>query len=392
MSFWTAVPETIATATGELANIGTTLGDAHAAAAAWTRRCWQLAPMRCRRRLPNCFPARRRLSGVGGAGRELPRPVVQLLSGGGLQYASAEATNAQSVLEAIDQPFEAAFGRPLYGNGRARRRVRAAGQSGGIIYGSGGNGGSGAPGQAGGAGGMGGILFVRTAAMGGRRCWRRRRGRGAAFLWGNGGMGGNATAGTLTQTGPTTFQAAGGVGGAGGAAGYIFGNGGWGGSRVPNETIDTTTLSLSLDGGAGGAAGRAGYLIGNGGWGGAGTNFTGAGQAGAAGGIFDGAGGNGGINLAGNGGAGGSAYLFGNGGTGGLGYNLFQVISGATPSGTGGVGGHAGVFDGSGGSGGIGVTGAAGGSAILYGNGGNGGAGDGGPNGAGGQRWCTGRR
>ena len=39
MSFLTAVPETIATATGELANIGTTLGDAHAAAAASTTQC-----------------------------------------------------------------------------------------------------------------------------------------------------------------------------------------------------------------------------------------------------------------------------------------------------------------------------------------------------------------
>ena len=121
---------------------------------------------------------------------------VQLLSGGGLQYASAEATNAQSVLDAINQPFEAAFGRPLYGNGaNAPAGSGAAGQSGGIIYGSGGNGGSGAPGQAGGAGGMGGILFGGNGGNGGAGGAGAGGGAGgAAFLSGNGGMGGNATA------------------------------------------------------------------------------------------------------------------------------------------------------------------------------------------------------
>src|SRR5262249_26270849 len=87
---------------------------------------------------------------------------VQLLNGGALSYAAAEAANAsplQQVLNAVNGATEAATGRPLIGNGaNGAPGTGADGGAGGILFGNGGSGGSGAAGKSGGAGGAAGLF------------------------------------------------------------------------------------------------------------------------------------------------------------------------------------------------------------------------------------------
>ncbi len=57
MSFVIATPELVTAAATDLANVGSSLGEASVAAAASTTGGWSPLVMRCRRPLRRCFPA-----------------------------------------------------------------------------------------------------------------------------------------------------------------------------------------------------------------------------------------------------------------------------------------------------------------------------------------------
>jgi len=159
MSFINAVPEAVAAAAGDLSNIGSNLGTANAVAAASTQGVLAAGTDEVSAAVAQLFSGHAQAyQALAAQASNFHNQFVQLLSGGGTQYASAEATNAQAVAQnAINEPFDAIFGRPLYGNGaNAPAGSGLAGQSGGILWGNGGNGASGPAGHVGGAGGGGG--------------------------------------------------------------------------------------------------------------------------------------------------------------------------------------------------------------------------------------------
>ena len=239
MSFLIAAPEALAAAADDVANIGSVLGTANAAAAAPTTEVLAAGADDVSAAVAELFSGHAQLyQTLAAQASSFHDQFVKLLSGNGTQYASAEFTNAeQTALNAINAPAESIFDRPLIGNGANGATPGANGQDGGILWGNGGNGAAGGFGQNGGNGGTGGLLFGNgghggaggTAALGGN-------GGGGGIFFGNGGSGGGGSGG-----------------GSGGTAGLLIGDGGNGG----NDSNAT-----------GGAAGRAGFLIGNGGNGG----------------------------------------------------------------------------------------------------------------------------
>jgi hypothetical protein len=232
MSFVIAAPEALAAVANDVASIGSTLGAAHAAAAAPTTGVLAAGADEVSAAIATLFSSHAQ------AYQGLPAQVStfhdqfgKLLSGGGASYASAESSNAQqAALNAINAPAESIFDRPLIGNGANGATPGASGQDGGLLWGNGGNGAAGGAGQSGGNGGHAGS---GNGAGGGV-------GVNGGLFFGNGGSGGAGVS----------------IGGSGGAAGLLIGDGGNGGSASA---------------GSGGTAGRAGFLIGNGGDGGGGV-------------------------------------------------------------------------------------------------------------------------
>ncbi|MCV7102984.1 PE family protein, partial [Mycobacterium palustre] len=167
MSFLTAVPEVLATAATDLANIGSTLTAANAAAVAPTTRILVAAQDEVSTAIAELFSghaqAYQALSAQGAAFHD---QFVRALTAGAGAYASAEAQNVaafaanpaqtvgQEFLNAVNAPIQAATGRPLIGNGaNAAPGSGLNGAPGGWLIGDGGAGGSGAAGVAGGNGG-----------------------------------------------------------------------------------------------------------------------------------------------------------------------------------------------------------------------------------------------
>jgi hypothetical protein len=162
MSYVFASPDGIAAAAGDLTTIGSTINVANAAAARSTTQIVAAAQDEVSAAIAALF---------GGYGQEYQAlsaqtalfhdEFLQALTSGGFRYAATEAANAsglqtlvQDVLDVINAPTEALFGRPLIGNGtNGAPGTGQPGGPGGIVLGNGGNGGSGAPGQAGGRGG-----------------------------------------------------------------------------------------------------------------------------------------------------------------------------------------------------------------------------------------------
>jgi hypothetical protein len=208
MSFLNTVPELVSAAAGDLSNIGSNLGTANAAAAASTQGVVAAGTDEVSAAVAQLFSGHAQAyQALAAQASKFHNQFVQLLSGGGAQYASAEASNAQATAaDAINAPFDTIFGRPLYGNGaNAPAGSGLAGQSGGILFGNGGNGASGPSGHVGGAGGMGGIIFGGNGGNGGTGLNSVGGAGGSAFINGSGGTGGSGFSG----------------GGAGGAAGMI---------------------------------------------------------------------------------------------------------------------------------------------------------------------------
>ncbi len=148
---------------------------------------------------------------------------VQLLGSGAASYAAAEVANAgplQPLLDLINQPSQALFGRPLIGDGAAGTAASPNGGPGGLLYGNGGNGYSQtATDVTGGAGGPAGLIGNGGRGGSGGSNAAGGAGGNGGWLYGNGGAGGQGGAGAA-GTG-TAAPGSGGAGGAGGAAGLL---------------------------------------------------------------------------------------------------------------------------------------------------------------------------
>lgn len=220
MSYVLATPEMVAAAANNLAQIGSTLSAANAAALAPTTGVLAAGADEVSAAVASLFSGHAQAyQTLGTQAAAFHERFIQALSTAAGAYGSAEAANAsplQQALNVINAPTQTLLGRPLIGNGtNGAPGTGQAGGPGGLLYGNGGNGGSGGVGQAGGAGGRAGAI-------------------------GNGGDGGNG--GTSNTPGGS-----GGDGGNGGNAGLI-GNGGNGG----NAEIVISGGSVAGTGGNGG--------------------------------------------------------------------------------------------------------------------------------------------
>ena len=237
MSLVIATPDVLASAATDLANIGSTITAADAAAAFSTTGVLAAAEDEVSTAIAALFSVHGQdFQAISAQAAAFHAQFVRALNAGVGAYAAAEAANAaatanpwqvlqQDLLNVINAPTEALLGRPLIGNGsNGAPGTGQNGGAGGLLWGNGGNGGSGGAGQNGGNG-------------------------GAAGLIGNGGNGGAAGTGTAS-------------GGAGGSGGLLFGNGGAGGAGGLWRTAAAGVA------GTGGAGGDAIGLFGNGGAGG----------------------------------------------------------------------------------------------------------------------------
>ncbi|AMC86355.1 PE-PGRS family protein PE_PGRS38 [Mycobacterium tuberculosis] len=201
MSFVIAAPEVMAAAATDLANIGSSISAASAAAAGPTMGILAAGADEVSVAISALFGSH--AQGYQTLSAQLAayhNQFVRALNAGAGSYASAEAANVQqTLLNAINAPTQTLLGRPLIGNG-ADGGPGQNGGPGGLLYGNGGNGGAGDTANPNGGNG------------------------GSAGLIGNGGAGG---AGAAT-----------GAGGAGGNGGWLYGNGGPGvrpGSAPPGR-------------------------------------------------------------------------------------------------------------------------------------------------------------
>ncbi|MEK1279196.1 PE family protein, partial [Mycobacterium ulcerans] len=181
MAFVFATPELVSAAAQDVANIGTSLGAANAAVAAPTTSVLAAGGDEVSHAIATMLRNHgAQYQALSAQGAQVHQRIVQLLNSASGAYASAEAANASplqtlesTVLDAVNTPTQALFGRPLIGNGANGTATSPNGSAGGILYGNGGNGYSFTSGglQNGGSGGSAGLI-------------------------GNGGNGGNGGTGT----------------------------------------------------------------------------------------------------------------------------------------------------------------------------------------------------
>ena len=209
MSYVVAAPELLATAASDMAGIGSSLSQAHSAAAASTTSLVAAAEDEVSTAIAALFSDHgQAFQALGAQTSSFHSQFVQALHSAQGAYAAAEAANAsplaaaeQGALSLINAPAEALAGRPLIGNGANGTAANPNGGGGGILYGNGGNGYS----QAAGSGLNGGS-------------------GGSAGLFGHGGNGGNG--GSASSAGGV-----GGNGGSGGSGGLLGGGGGGNGGN-----------------------------------------------------------------------------------------------------------------------------------------------------------------
>ncbi len=239
MSWVVAAPEYVSAAASDLANIGSAIGSANAAALVPTSGVLAAGADEVSATVASLFGAHAQAyQALSAQAAFFHQQFVQLMSGGATQYAGAEAANAsplqtveQDVLGLVNAPSQLLTGRPLIGNGA--------------------NGGPGQPGGAGGwivgNGGSGGAATVAGVAGGNG---------GSAGLIGKGGLGGAGF------SAPSGSNAAGTNGGAGGNGGLLFGSGGAGapGGAGGNGLFLGENGANGGSGGAGGSAGLFGGI------------------------------------------------------------------------------------------------------------------------------------
>lgn len=158
MSYVLATPEMVAAAANNLAQIGSTLSAANAAALAPTTGVLAAGADEVSAAVASLFSGHAQAyQTLGTQAAAFHERFIQALSTAAGAYGSAEAANAsplQQALNVINAPTQTLLGRPLIGNGtNGAPGTGQAGGPGGLLYGNGGNGGSGGVGQAGGAGG-----------------------------------------------------------------------------------------------------------------------------------------------------------------------------------------------------------------------------------------------
>ncbi|WP_142283680.1 PE family protein, partial [Mycobacterium gordonae] len=210
MSFVTVAPELISAAAGDLANVGSALQAAKAAASGSTTVVLAAGADEVSAAVSVLFGAYgQQYQALSTNAAVFHEQFVQALTSGAGAYATAEAANAAAVADPLTSlvgqiqatgvfnydPVKMLTGRPLFGNGAdGAPGTGQNGGNGGWLIGNGGNGGSGKAftGQAGGNG-------------------------GSAGLWGHGGDGGAGGSGL------PFFGGSGGRGGAGGANGLLGG-------------------------------------------------------------------------------------------------------------------------------------------------------------------------
>ncbi|KAP28218.1 PE-PGRS family protein PE_PGRS59, partial [Mycobacterium tuberculosis MD17503] len=224
MSFVIAVPEFLSAAATDLANLGSTISAANAAASIPTTGVLAAGADDVSAAIAALFGAHAQAyQTISAQAATFHAQFVQTLSAGAGAYANAEAANVQqSLLNAINAPTQALLGRPLIGDGADGTAPGQNGGAGGLLYGNGGNGAAGVnAGIAGGSGGAAGLIGNGGSGGAGGAGAAGGSGGQGGLLYGNGGAGGNGGAATIP----------GGNGGAGGAGGnaWLFGNGGAGG-------------------------------------------------------------------------------------------------------------------------------------------------------------------
>lgn len=261
MSFVIAAPEVMAAAATDLANIGSSISAASAAAAGPTMGILAAGADEVSVAISALFGSH--AQGYQTLSAQLAayhNQFVRALNAGAGSYASAEAANVQqTLLNAINAPTQTLLGRPLIGNG-ADGGPGQNGGPGGLLYGNGGNGGAGDTANPnGGNGGSAGLIGNGGAGGAGAAT-------GAGGAGGNGGIGGGAT-GTLTFFGSGGDGGPGGLGGPGTSAGMSGGAGGTGGAAGllgwgANGGAGGLGDGVGVDRGTGGAGGRGGLLYG----------------------------------------------------------------------------------------------------------------------------------
>ncbi|ORB82455.1 PE family protein, partial [Mycobacterium persicum] len=162
MSFVVAVPELVAATASDAAIIGSALRAANATAAASTTGLLAAAADEVSAAVASLFSAHAlSYQQVAGQAAAFHDQFVQALTGAGASYALTEVANVQqNLLNAVNAPVQALFGRPLIGDGAAGTATNPSGQDGGLLYGNGGAGynSSATPGMAGGNGGNAGLI------------------------------------------------------------------------------------------------------------------------------------------------------------------------------------------------------------------------------------------
>ncbi len=150
MSFVIAAPETLVRAASDLANIGSTLGAANAAALGPTTELLAAGADEVSAAIASLFAAHgQAYQAVSAQMSAFHAQFVQTFTAGAGAYASAEAAAAaplEGLLNIVNTPTQLLLGRPLIGNGaNGAPGTGQAGGAGGLLYGNGGAGGSGAP-------------------------------------------------------------------------------------------------------------------------------------------------------------------------------------------------------------------------------------------------------
>jgi PE family len=267
MSFVIAAPEFVTAAASDLANVGSTITTANAAAAAPTTGVLAAGADEVSATVATLFDAHgQAYQAISAQTAAFHQQFVQLINSGAGSYAAAEAANAsplqstqQDLLAAINAPTQAALGRPLIGNGANATAPGGSGGAGGLLWGNGGNGAARAAGHNGGNGGAADFLY----GTGGSTAGLRYGVGGIGGTGGSGNFGGQGLVGgtgaILSRMGTGSTGGTGGTGmsqgGNGGEGGIVFGVGGAGGFGATS-------------GGDGGLGGMGGVLFGIGGAGG----------------------------------------------------------------------------------------------------------------------------
>ncbi len=150
MSFVTALPEAVIAAASDLANIGSTISQANAAALTPTTSLLAAGTDEVSAAIAAVFATHTQsYQGLSAQATAFHEQFARLMSAGAGQYALAEAAAAtplqnleQQLLNIINTPTNLLLGRPLIGNG-ANGAPGVDGQAGGLLIGNGGAGGAG---------------------------------------------------------------------------------------------------------------------------------------------------------------------------------------------------------------------------------------------------------